>query len=333
MFKKISLPSLLLTSVLLSACSSTPTPQNRYDVGIGDLSLPPDLTQISPPDRFRVPNSSWSPTTVLPAGVKSNEEAWIEQSDSTPISYWLVLKQGPHDLWSRLETFLSGYNAPVMTNKVELGILDTDWVPDQTKQGGLIRYRVRVDSRPQRVEIYGIVQRIDQQGRFSVDQDESIVFIRQMGNSLLGERQDQQWPIKPSSYPKDSTKKLPANTQQMSGNMSSISVPGGFDAVWRKIDVALSKTAFTVESRQKEERYFLVRYIDPASLQGGKNDKETLKKLFSVEGGVGVRYRITLKPASDKINQIDVNVEDATGRAISATQKMEILQTLVPFLY
>ncbi|HZE92549.1 MAG TPA: outer membrane protein assembly factor BamC, partial [Rhizobacter sp.] len=63
---------------------------------------------------------------------------------------------------------------------------------------------------------------------------------------------------------------------------------------WRRVGLALDRSGFTVEDRDRAQGTFFVRYIDPA--QAGKEEPGFFSKLFKGDKLAGpVRYRINVK--------------------------------------
>jgi outer membrane protein assembly factor BamC len=68
-----------------------------------------------------------------------------------------------------------------------------------------------------------------------------------------------------------------ANAVLQNGGAGPLVVNDGFDRAWRRVGLALDRTGFTVEDRDRSKGVFFVRYIDPdaesASSSGGFLDK------------------------------------------------------------
>lgn len=335
--------TLVSIAFILTACGSTPLNNQRYDVGVGDLTLPPNLNQLNPSQRFRLPDQVISPTASIENTNQSStligdETAWIERLSSFSSlsgSYRLVLRQAPSDLWKRLETFVKQKTNTDISSQVNLGLIDSKWVnvPESaTALSHWQRYRLRIESVAQRVEIYLAVQSIDGSGRFQVNTDESISELRQLANTLFNEPNtaevktiDMSAASSLETIASSAASTAPAALEQLIHKES-------FSKTWRKLELALLRGAFTVERKNEKERYFLVRYIDPALLLNNKDNQDMLKQIFSPDGG-GVRMKIQLTSQTKDVDQTIISITDEKNQpTISAQWVHEVLDNIRPFL-
>ena len=108
---------------------------------------------------------------------------------------------------------------------------------------------------------------------------------------------------------------------------NSLVVNDNFDRAWRRVGLALDRSGFTVEDRDRSKGVFFVRYIDPdADLQSGKKKEgfwESLKFWKSDPNSKpSAQYRIHVGDAGGGLSQVDVqNMEGAqetssTGKRI-----------------
>jgi outer membrane protein assembly factor BamC len=95
----------------------------------------------------------------------------------------------------------------------------------------------------------------------------------------------------------------PARARLLSGRpAATLQVDDGFDRAWRRVGVALDRSGFTVEDRDRTQGLYFVRYIDPAF--AGKEEPNLFQKLFSWgkkddEGGP-TRYRVLVKTEGEQ---------------------------------
>jgi len=68
-----------------------------------------------------------------------------------------------------------------------------------------------------------------------------------------------------------------------------------FDRAWRRVGLALDRSGFTVEDRDRAQGLYFVRYVDPA--QAGKDEPNFISKLFSSKTDPSglARYRVSVK--------------------------------------
>ena len=105
-------------------------------------------------------------------------------------------------------------------------------------------------------------------------------------------------------------------------------VDDGFDRAWRRVGIALDRTGFTVEDRDRAQGLYFVRYVDPKF--AGKEDPNFFTKLFTsgkdAEGSKPVRYRVSVK-ADGKASL--VTVLDSQGLAATGEAGQRILEMLL----
>jgi outer membrane protein assembly factor BamC len=84
---------------------------------------------------------------------------------------------------------------------------------------------------------------------------------------------------------------------------AALQVDDGFDRAWRRVGVALDRSGFTVEDRDRTQGVYYVRYIDPKF--AGKEEPNLFSKMFDWFGkkqddGSPTRYRVTVKATGDQ---------------------------------
>ena len=103
---------------------------------------------------------------------------------------------------------------------------------------------------------------------------------------------------------------------------AGLEIDDGFDRAWRRVGIALDRTGFTVEDRNRADGLYYVRYVDDKA--AGK-EPGFFKRLFGSDGEAGqaVRYRIVLKGAGTDKSLLAVQSADgapdsgATGQRIA----------------
>ena len=83
-------------------------------------------------------------------------------------------------------------------------------------------------------------------------------------------------------------------------NGTALEVDDPFDRAWRRVGLALDRSGFTVEDRDRNLGLYYVRYVDPKSV--GKEAPGFWSRLFgdSSNPHAAVRYRIAIKGNGDK---------------------------------
>jgi len=100
-----------------------------------------------------------------------------------------------------------------------------------------------------------------------------------------------------------------------------------FDRAWRRVGLALDRSGFTVEDRDRAGGLYFVRYADPK--YAGREEPNFFAKLFTSDKDAGSpqRYRIVVKrgAADDKTQ---VTVQNSQG----APENSEVGQRIVALL-
>jgi outer membrane protein assembly factor BamC len=93
-----------------------------------------------------------------------------------------------------------------------------------------------------------------------------------------------------------------ARARVVSGQAAAtLQVDDGFDRAWRRVGVALDRSGFTVEDRDRTQGIYFVRYIDPKF--AGKEEPNFFAKLFSFgkKDDTGLaKYRILVKADGER---------------------------------
>jgi outer membrane protein assembly factor BamC len=111
----------------------------------------------------------------------------------------------------------------------------------------------------------------------------------------------------------------------VSGSPGALQVDDGFDRAWRRVGLALDRSGFTVEDRDRAQGLYYVRYVDPK--HGDKGDPGFFGKLFGKDESSSnlSRYRISLKGQADSTL---VTVLDNQGAPETGDAAQRILERL-----
>jgi outer membrane protein assembly factor BamC len=104
------------------------------------------------------------------------------------------------------------------------------------------------------------------------------------------------------------------------GNQPAIEIKDGFDRAWRRVGVAIDRSGFTVEDRDRGQGVFFVRYAP-----GGSSDKEPgfFAKIFSSDKATPTlaKYRIAVTSKGD-VSTVVVQGADGLPETSSNAQKI-----------
>ena len=96
----------------------------------------------------------------------------------------------------------------------------------------------------------------------------------------------------------------------------------GFDRAWRRIGLALDRTGFTVEDRDRAQGFYFVRYVEPTD---GK-EPGLLSKLFgNSKDTAPLKYRIAVKSAGELTTVSVLNPAGAPETSANAQRIVKVI--------
>ena len=106
-------------------------------------------------------------------------------------------------------------------------------------------------------------------------------------------------------------------------------VNDGFDRAWRRVGLALDRSGFTVEDRDRTQGVYFVRYVDPAF--AGREEPNFFAKMFSFgkkDDGAGLaKYRV--KVTAEGSATSTVAVLDSQGKPENGEAGKRIVSLLL----
>lgn len=347
-----------LAVLLISGC--TILEEDRIDYKSArqgpSLEVPPDLTQLSRDSRYTVPGS-----TVAASGLATARTEAVSDRTTTAQQQvgdvrleragnqrWLVVDRPADALWSPIKSFWEENGFVLDLEQERLGIMETDWAENRAKipqdlfrrtigrllenlysTGERDRFRTRLERRDDgKTEIYishrGMIEvytsTMREQTRWQPRPREvelETEFLRRL-MVRLGVSEAQAQAIAATAPTQPAARLVTAN------GIPALQLDDGFDRAWRRVGLALDRTSFTVEDRDRSQGVYFVRYVEPVadSSQPG---------LFSRMLGARrteqqpVRYRVVLRSAD---NRSTISVLDANGQPDATDTARRILGLL-----
>jgi outer membrane protein assembly factor BamC len=301
------------------------------------LDVPPDLTQLARDTRYPQQGGTVSATTfqAAPAASAPSPAASGVLPASTDIRLerlgnerWLAVGQSPDQVWPQLQAFWKERGMILVIDQANAGVMETDWAENRAKLpqdfirntlGRLIeplystgerdKFRTRVERVPSGSEIYishrGLIEVYTSalkeatvwQPRPTDPQLEAEFLQRLMVK--LGTKEE----AAKAAVVAAAAQTQPAKARLVEGQAAAtLQVDDGFDRAWRRVGLALDRSGFTVEDRDRAQGVYFVRYVDPAF--AGREDPSFLSKLFSFgrdKGGITTaRYRVNVKGEGER---------------------------------
>jgi len=353
----------LVGALFLSGCSTLGDAMEGDKVdyksaGKGpSLAVPPDLTQLSRETRYVVPGSAVTAsgyqvgqtTQSVPTAAMAVGDVRIERAGS---QRWLVINRSADKLWGPVREFWQESGFLLALDQENLGIMETDWAENRAKlpqdiiratlgklldslysTGERDKFRTRLERTPDGgTEIYishrGMVEIFPSGG--SGKQGESTIwqprgadpeleaeFLRRL-MVKLGVSQEQSKALVASGATRQTARIAKID------NLPVIQMDEGFERAWRRIGLALDRTGFTVEDRDRAQGTYFVRYVEPT---GDKKEQGFLSKLFSgtAAGAAPLKYRITVRSQGEATT---VSVLNAQGGPETSANAQRIVQVI-----
>lgn len=353
-----------LAAASLSGCSSlgSLTGGDKIDYRsqagkTAPLEVPPDLTQLARDGRFR-PQGGTVTASGTAAPTAASAAPAVAPSAVGPVRVerqgqvrWLVSSATPEAIWPQVKAFWQERGFVIETENAQTGVMETAWAENRAKipQGAIRsligraldalystaerdRFRTRLERTPTGTEIYvshrGMVE------VYSSSQKDSTVWQprpadpeleAEMLSRLmvrLGAPEASATPQAVARAPESPARPRPAAA---ASTATSLSLEDSFDRAWRRVGLALDRTGFTVEDRDRAAGLYFVRYVDPAT--AGKDEPSLLSRLFGGDGksGTPVRYRVLVKADGPKVV---VSVQTGQGAAETGEPARQIIGLL-----
>ena len=269
-------------------------------------------------------SASATPTPVVAATAVGAVS--LERSGS---DRWLHTTLAPEQLWPQLQGFWKDGGFVLVQDVPAAGVMETDWAENRGKlpqdflrgtigklfdgaysTGELDKFRTRVERVSNGSDIYishrGMIEVYagDRQGTTTVWQPRQA--DRQLEAELLSRLMLKLGATKEVAGAMVATAaspEAPARARMLPDTATpTLQVDDGFDRAWRRVGVALDRSGFTVEDRDRTQGLYFVRYVDPAF--AGKEEPNFFQKLFSSgkkdDGSSPTRYRVLVKGDGDR---------------------------------
>ncbi len=349
---------LLGLAMALSACSVLENDKIDYKSATKGptLEVPPDLTQLSRDSRYTIPGGVVSaaafqagqaqrqPGTVNAAS-QSLGDVRIERDGN---QRWLVVKRPADALWEPVRDFWNENGFVLQIDQPNLGIMETDWAENRAKlpqdiirstlgkvfdsvysTGERDKFRTRLErasdgsteiyiSHRGMVEVYSTAQKDSTvwQPR-PVDPELETEFLRRLMVKLgVSEEQSRAVAAAPVQTP-------PTARIARVGNAPVVQLDENFDRAWRRVGLALDRTGFTVEDRDRAQGVYFVRYVEPTE----KKDPGFFAKLLgrSNDAAPPVKYRIQVRSEGGKSTVAVLNASGAPDTSANADRIVRVL--------
>jgi outer membrane protein assembly factor BamC len=264
---------------------------------------------------------------------------------------WLVINRPADKLWEPVREFWLESGFIFTQDQSNLGILETDWAENRAKlpqdivrstlgkvfeslysTGERDKFRTRLErnanggtdiyiSHRGMIEVYTNTQK-DQtiwQPR-AADPELETEFLRRL-MVKLGVSQEQSKAIAATSTP---VQVAPAARIATVNNAPAVQLAENFDRAWRRVGLALDRTGFTVEDRNRKDGLYFVRYVAP---NADKKEPSFFGKLFGGSSAAipPLKYRIAVRSEG---NASTVSVRNEAGAPETSANAERIVRVI-----
>jgi len=327
-----------------------------------NLALPPDLITAQADRRYIVQDgtatmSEYSQAVKKSSQMRTNVLTGIPgmKIERDGDKRWLVVDKSAATLYPQIKDFWQENGFLLLIDSPSTGIMETDWAENRTKipqdiirrtlgkvldslydSGERDKFRTRLEvQKPEVTEIY-----ISHKGAIEVplkdtnttistswtirpsDPELEAIFLTRL-MERLGMTQEQ---AKAQIAGATVVSKTPRAKLIEDGSATRIEMSQSFDRAWRDVGLALDRSNFTVDDRDRSKGIYFVRYVNPKELGDGRSwFGRTFGKSSDADKKAKV-YRVVVQARGE--NQIVVLVQDADGKPENTSTGNQLLTTL-----
>ncbi len=328
-----------------------------------NLSYPPDLITAQADRRYIVQDGTATMSEYNAAAKKSIQ---MRSNVMTGIPgmriardgerRWLVVEKPAAELYPQVKDFWQENGFLLVVDSPSTGIMETDWAENRAKiqqdwirstlnkvldsiadTGERDKYKTRLEvAKPNETEIYitqkGALEKCvsDTTGNclYTIwtarpnDPELEAVFLQRL-MERLGMTQEQAKAMVAAPLGPKTPK---AKFVQEGPNQGYIELSASFDRSWRDVGLALDRSNFTVEDRNRTAGVYFVRYVNPKDLG---DTKGFFSNLFSSKDDSSLKakkYQVVVKSTGE--NSANVYVQNTDGKPENTPAGFQLLTLL-----
>jgi outer membrane protein assembly factor BamC len=329
-----------------------------------NLSYPPDLITAQADRRYIVQDgtatmSEYNAAMKKSVQMRNNVMTGIPgmRIERDGERRWLVVEKPATDLYPQVKDFWQENGFLLVIDSPSTGIMETDWAENRSKlpqdvirsalgsvlgsiydTGERDKYKTRLEvPKPGETEIYitqkGTLEKCvtdtaGDQCLYTIwtnrpnDPNLEAVFLARLMERLGMTQEQAKAMVSVPLAPKAAKAKF----VQEANNQGYIELSSGFDRSWRDVGLALDRSNFTVEDRNRSNGVYYVRYINAKDV-GDK--KGFFSNLFSSKDDSKLqakKYQVIVKSTGE--NSANVYVQDADGKPENTPAGIQLLTLL-----
>ena len=355
-------PTAVCAVILLSSCSSLTSDKVNYKSQASaqpiSLDIPPDLTQLVKDTRYRIPGEQVSANAMgLNTTNTSSPVIGATKLNDVTLSRlgkerWLTVQRAPEDVWPLVKQCWLDNGFVFVKEDEKLGLLETDWAENKANEpqdffgknlkrflGNVMstgikdKFITRFEANDNKqVEIFISHRALEDVAPNSVNPVSSVKlrasdpeleneFLKKL-MLRLGVSETQATSMEQSS----GVPLVAKASLQMQGSLATLQYQEGFDTAWRRVGLALDRSGFTVEDRDRKVGLYFVRFVDRSNAGKEQGFFSRLFSSSSKEEGPQ-RYRIKIESKGDA--QTSIIIQNSSGEADGSDAGAKIAQLLL----
>lgn len=298
------------------------------------------------------PVSPSATSTIAPAtlGAYAIERSGTER--------WLHTSRPAEEVYPQIKAFWRDNGFELVQDRPDAGILETEWNQNRAKlpgdiirntigrvfdsafsTGELDKYRTRLERSDKGTDIYithrGMVETYIGQNRESTvwqqrprEPELENEFLARLLVRLGGGTQEQ---ARTTVSAATGTSTVPSRARAVEAQPTpTLQLDDAFDRAWRRVGIALDRSGFTVEDRDRAQGVYYVRYVDPKF--AGREEPGFLGRMWNRMRGRAeddanpVRYRVKVTtPAGASTSTVTVLNSQGQPENAEATRRIASL--------
>ena len=278
---------------------------------------------------------------------------------------WLSTTLTPDEVFPLVRSFWKDNGFNLVQDRADAGVIETDWAENRAKlpqdiirgtigklidsvysTGELDKYRTRIERTPTGSDIY-VTHRGMEEVYTNSSKDQTVWQARPTDPQLeatflsrmmikLGAKEEQAKAVMAAGTAgptagavKAATAATPAARARLVDGQATptLQLDDNFDRAWRRVGIALDRSGFTVEDRDRAQGLYFVRYVDPAF--AGREEPNFFSRMlnFGKKDETGLaKYRIKV---SAEGNLSTVAVFDSAGKPETTANGKRIVTLLL----
>jgi outer membrane protein assembly factor BamC len=357
--RALTLSALAMLVAVLTACSSVGFENEKVNYKTDTkvkpvaLDVPPDISQLSRDSRYALPGGTVSAATLeqqsrTATGITAPAKIADVRVERSGTQRWLVVQRPADKVWPLVREFWIENGFTYTTEQANIGLLETEWAENRAKlpqdflrrtlgkimdgmysTGERDKYRTRVESlSPDSTEIS-----ISHRGMEEVYKDSTkstTIWQPRPSDPSLEAEFLRRLMIKLGSSVEQATQSVdapqapPATLASVNDKQQVILYVESFNVAWRRVGVALDRTGFTVEDRDRNQGLYFVRYVEKPDPDKQGFFNRLFSRTAESEGPVRYRILLTREGSGSRISVLNGNGDVDTSPASQRILKLLI---------